>query len=312
MHFTLRQLEVFEAVARLGSYTKAARELHLSQPAVSMQVAQLEEQAGIALLEQVGRQARLTEAGRELYARVRAVQRELAEAEEVLAAHRGLRGGRLRLAVATTAGAFATRVLAAFARRHPGVRLALEIINRAELLARLEAHEADLAIMGQPPAGAPLRARPFLDNPLVVIASPEHPLAGQRRIPLARLAEERFVLREEGSGTRGALERLFAGHGLVLRAELEMSTNEAIKQSVAAGLGLAVVSLHTLELELAAGRVRILDVEGFPLMRRWYLVQRRGRRLGPAAAAFAAFLPEVAAEMVRLPDGVAPTGREAV
>ncbi|AHF04760.1 LysR family transcriptional regulator [Marichromatium purpuratum 984] len=290
MNVSLRQLRVFEAVARHLSYTRAAEALHLSQPAVSMQVRQLEDAAGLALFERLGKRIELTEAGRELFHYSRAINRSLQEMEEVLESLKGVNRGRLHLAAASTVNYFAPRLLAAFQQRYPGIALELEITNRESLIQLLQANAVDLVLMGQPPDRVEVEADPFMDNPLVVIAPPEHPLAGVSAIPLARLAEEPFVMREPGSGTRQAMERVFSEHGMTIRQGLQMTRNEAVKQAVRSGLGLSVVSLHTLELELETGRLVILDVAGFPQRRQWYLVYRRGRRLSPAARAFHDFV----------------------
>ncbi len=292
MHVTLRQLKIFEAVARHLNFTRAAEELHLSQPAVSMQIRQLEEGMGLALFEQIGRRTQLTEAGREMYHYARAVDDLLGEAEEVAETLRSGAGGRLRISVASTANAFATRLLAAFVRQHPGVRFALDVTNRETLLRELEENQTDLVIMGRPPEGLDLVTEAFMDNPLVVIAPPGHPMVRRSRIPLKDLEEEPFVVREPGSGTRIAMERAFRERGVSLNAGMEMSSNEAIKQAVEAGLGLGIVSIHTLALELEAGRLAVLDVESFPILRHWYVVHRRGKRLLPAARAFKEYVLE--------------------
>lgn len=301
LHLTLRQLEILEAVARCGSFSRASAELHLTQPAVSMQIKQLEEALGLALFEQVGKRIHLTEAGREVLATSRAVGRELANLEQTLAALKGLRAGTLTISVASSASYLATRLIAAFRQRHPEVRVSLNAVNRETLLRQLQDNVVDLVLMGRPPEGHDLEATPVLDNPLVVIAAPQHPLAGHKAIPLARLAEEPFVGREPGSGTRNAVEKFFEAKGLTLRVAMEMNKNEAIKQAVQAGLGVGVVSLHG---ELARRELAILDVEGFPLVRKWYLVQRRGKRLGPPAQAFAQFVARHAVHLARSVEGM--------
>ncbi len=290
MHLTLRQLEVFAAVARHGSYTRAAEELHLSQPAVSMQIRQLEETAGLPLFEKLGKKIHLTQAGREFFHYSQAIGRQLQELDEVVEALKGVQTGRLRISVATTANYFATRLLAAFSQRFPGTTFSLDVTNRKTLLDQLANNETDLVIMGKPPDELDLDATPFMENPLVLIAPPDHPLAGQRGIPLARLQDEVFVARERESGTRIAMERFFEERGVRLRTGMEMTSNSAIKHAVEAGLGLGIVSIHTLELELEAGRLVILDVEGFPIQRHWYLVTSKGKRLPPVAQAFFDFL----------------------
>jgi DNA-binding transcriptional LysR family regulator len=291
MNITLRQLKVFEAVARRGHISRAAQDLHLTQPAVSMQVKALEAQAGLPLLEIVGKKLHLTEAGLEMQRLALSVMGQMAEAAQVFADMRGLEGGRLHVAVASTVNYFATKLLAGFAQRHPGVHVNLTVNNRRALLKLLEGNRCDIVLMGQPPPEADVEAAPFMDNPLVVIAPPGHPLA-RRRGPLGQreLAGETFLMREPGSGTRSAMERCFAECGLRMESRMEMNTNEAIKQGVESGLGLGVVSLHTAREELAAGRLVMLDVEGFPVVRKWYVVHRRGKRLSQAAAAFSEFV----------------------
>jgi DNA-binding transcriptional LysR family regulator len=290
MNLTLRQLEVFEAVARHLSFTRAAEELYLTQPAVSMQVKQLEGAVGLALYEQLGKKIHLTEAGRAMHRYSRTIAEQLREAQQLIEELKGIEGGRLRITVATTVNYFATRLLSTFCQRYKGVRVSLDVTNREHLLRQLEANETDIALMGQPPGDLDAVAEPFMDNPLVVIAAPNHALARERRIPLKRLQQETFLMRERGSGTRMAMERFLAEHGITPSSGVEMTSNEAIKQSVEAGLGLGIVSAHTLELELEVGRLKVLDVESFPIMRRWYVVYRKGKRLSAAATAFRQFV----------------------
>lgn len=290
MNVTLRQLKVFEAVARRTSFTRAAEELHLTQPAVSMQIKQLESNIGLHLFEHLGKKIYLTEAGREMYDYSRRIAQLLQEAEVVFEELKGIKRGRLTISVASTANHFTTRLLAGFSRRHAEIRFSLDVSNKETLLNQLERNECDLVIMGQPPPNEDLVYETFLENPLVVIAPPSHPLAGRRRIPMKRLLKEHFVVREQGSGTRSATERFFIEHGANLPLGMEMSSNEAIKQAVEAGLGLAVASIHTLEAELDARRLVILDVNGFPLKRHWFLVQRKDKRLSPGALAFRNFV----------------------
>ncbi|WP_297529227.1 LysR family transcriptional regulator [Thiohalobacter sp.] len=291
MHLTLRQLTLFESVARHLSYTRAAEELHLSQPAVSMQVRQLEEAAGLPLLERMGKRLYLTEAGQEVYDYARRIGQQLQELDEVMASLRGVQRGHLRLSVATTAKSFATRILAAFSRRYEGISYSLDVTNRKTLLGQLENNETDLVIMGQPPKGLDLEGQAFMENPLVVIASPDHPLAQEAGpIPLQRLEQETFVVRERESGTRIAMERFFSERDIRLQTGIETTSNTTIKRAVEAGLGLGIVSLHTLRLELMAGTLVVLEVEEFPIIRHWHLVHRRDKRLPPIARAFQEFL----------------------
>jgi DNA-binding transcriptional LysR family regulator len=286
MHITLRQLHIFEAVARHGSISRAAGEMHLTQPAVSMQMKQLEEQIGLPLVEQLGRRICLTEAGQILRTHARDMTAHMVQLNASMEQFRGLERGLLRLAVVSTANYFLPALIAAFNTRHPGVRISLQVGNRDFVLSALADSSTDLAITGQPPDSIDVVAHKFKDNPLVVIASPRHVLARQGHVSMARLAEEILVMREPGSGTRAAAERHFAALGLAMRAGCEFGTNEAIKQAVRAGLGAAVVSAQTIELELQTGCLAVLPVEGFPIVRQWYLVHRTQYRLSAAAATF--------------------------
>jgi len=301
MHLTLRQLEVFSAVARNESFTKAAEVLHLSQPGVSMQIKQLEGSIGLRLFEQVGKKIYLTDAGREMFVYSQSISHMLDEAESVVEQLKGMRSGKLAISVATTASHFATRLLAAFAKKHEDITISLDITNRESLRLQLDQNERDLVIMGQPPKGLDVDAEVIMKNPLVMIAPAGHPLVKEKNIPLSHFAHEHFVVRERGSGTRGAIERFFEEHGVSFNTGIEMTSNEAIKQAVEAGLGLGIVSIHTLELELETKRLQILDVSGFPIQRHWYIMQRKGKRLSPAAQAFKTFVLEHAKEFIQLP-----------
>lgn len=300
MHLTLRQLKVFESVARHLNYTRAAAELHLTQPAVSMQVKQLEDSLGTALFEQLGKRIHLTEAGREVLGYARNITQQLDELEAVLNRQKGLAGGRLRISVATTANYFVPALLGSFSRRYPDITVSLDVTNRETLLRQLSENLADLVIMGRPPAEADVEAEVFLENPLVIVAPPDHPLAREKKIPLKRLQEEIFLVREPGSGTRVAMERFFSERGMHLRTGMEVGSNEAIKQSVQAGLGLGLLSRATVDQELTLGQLVVLDVAEFPIMRHWYLVHRRGKRLSPVAQAFHGFVLSEAKQLVGL------------
>ena len=298
MHLTLRQLKVFESVARHLNYTRAAEELHLTQPAVSMQVKQLEESLGAALFEQLGKRIHLTETGKEVLTYARNITQQLDELEAVLNHQRGLSGGRLRVSVATTANYFVPILLGSFSRRHPDITVSLDVTNRETLLRQLSENLVDLVIMGRPPAEADVEAEVFMENPLVIVAPPDHPLAREKKIPLRRLQEEVFLVREPGSGTRIAMERFFAERGMHLKTGMEVGSNEAIKQSVQAGLGLGLLSRATVDQELALGQLVVLDVAEFPIMRHWYMVHRRGKRLSPVARAFRDFVLSEARHLI--------------
>ncbi|MCX7626964.1 MAG: LysR family transcriptional regulator [Methylophilaceae bacterium] len=289
LHLTLRQLRVFNAVASELSFSRAAGKLHLTQPAVSMQIKQLEENIGLPLFEQIGKKIYLTEPGREFQRYCNTILQQLQEAETMFADFKDM-SGKLTICVASTASYFTPRLLADFCKRYPKAQVSLNVTNRETLLRRLENNEVDMTIMGRPPEDLDLEATPFMENPLVIIAPPDHPLAQARSIPLARLAQETFLVREQGSGTRIAMERFFAERGIRLTTGTEMSTNEAIKQAVQAGMGLGILSMHTVALELETARLVVLDVQGFPIQRYWYVVHRKGKRLSRVAQAFKDYL----------------------
>ncbi|HXZ95913.1 MAG TPA: LysR family transcriptional regulator [Burkholderiales bacterium] len=298
LHLTLRQLRVFEAVARHLNFSRAAEELYLSQPAVSMQIKQLEDNIGLPLFEQMGKRIYMAEAGRELFQYSRAIAEQLAEMESVLDQIKGLERGKLNISVVSTANYFAPQLLAKFCQQHKKVAVSLNVSNREAVLKQLADNETDLAIIGQPPQDADIVAESFMENPLVVIAPVNHRLAKQRKIPVGKLQQETFLLREMGSGTRGAMERFFAEHRIKLNPGMEMGTNEAIKQAVQAGMGLGVVSLHTVELELETRRLKLLDVEGFPIRRHWHVAHRSQKRLSKVAQAFKDYLLKEASKLM--------------
>lgn len=292
LHITMRQLQVFEAVARHLSYTRAAEELHLTQPAVSMQVKQLERMVELPLVELVGRRVHLTQAGRAMLAHSRAMLSKLRDIEVDVNRMRGVDGGSLKICIAPTVNYFATRLLSGFRARYPAVDIRLEVAGRAELARRLANNEPDLALMGRPPPGLGVEATAFMENPFIVIANPRHPLAGKEKIPLEDLENESFVLREAGTDARFAFQRVVDKHGLRPARVAESSNDETIKQRVEAGLDLALVSAHTVELELNAGRLATLDLRHFPIMRKWYVAYRKGKRLSQTGQAFFDFVLE--------------------
>ncbi|MDB5780063.1 MAG: cmpR [Polaromonas sp.] len=286
MNITFRQLRIFLSVAELGSITAAARASHVTQPTVSMQLRELADAVGLPLYEVIGKRLFLTQAGEELATTARAMVGEWSDFGQRMDALRGLTRGRLRIAVVSTAQYFIPRILGRFCSSHPEVEIALEVLNRDGVVQRLRANQDDLYIMSMPPADMDIEKEVFLSNPLVVVAPASHPLAGQARIALARLAPERFILREQGSGTRLACDAHFAAHGFKPRVRLALGSNEAIKQSVAGGLGLAVLSTHSLGEPMGEESLVTLDVAGFPIQSRWYTVHPRGKRLSPTAQAF--------------------------
>lgn len=288
-HSTFRQLEIFEAIARLGSFTRAAEELHLTQPTVSMQMKKLVETVGAPLLEQVGRKVLLTEDGRELAQAARELFAILDRYSMSVAERQGLKKGRLKLCAITTASYFVPRLLGEFSKRYPGIDVRLRVTNKEQVLASIADNLDDLYLLGQPPEEIDVVATPFLDNPIVVLAAPGHPLAGRDRIPLETLAQEPWLMREAGSGTRRAIERIFEGKGVELHPRLELGSNEAIKQAILAGMGISALSRHTLSLH-QPGQFAVLDAEGFPILRHWYAVHPAGRQVSVVARAFLDFL----------------------
>ena len=291
MNITFRQLQVFEAVARHLSFTQAAEELFLTQPAVSMQVRQLENVVGIPLYEQLGKRIHLTEAGKLMLRYSTEIRNQVEEAYKELNDLKGTEGGHLQITVASTVNYFAARLLSEFCQQYPRIRVSFDVTNRATLLKQLESNNTDLALMGSPPADMELIGEPFMDNPLVIIAPPNHPLVDEKDIPLRKLKGDPLIMREVGSGTRVAMERFFMEKkNFKLISTIEMNSNEAIKQSVEAGLGLGIVSMHTIELEREVGRLKVLDVRSFPIVRRWHIVHRKGKRLSIAAELFRNFV----------------------
>ena len=298
MRLTFHQLRLLLAVSREGSVSRAAQRLHLTQPTLSAQLRQLAEQVGLPLFERVGRKLHLTAAGRVVLDTAARVEQELENLDETLAELRGDVVGRLRLAVVSTAETFIPRLLGDFRRERPAVEVSLVVLNRDAVIRRLADNLDDLYIMSRPPQEPPVVATPFLSNPLVVVAAAEHPLAGRETLQIEALAAEEFVLREPGSGTRQAAEHFFAAHGLALRPRLELGSNEAVKQAVAGGLGLSLLSAHALAHAVDEG-IAVLRVEGTPLPTQWQVVYPAGKRLSPLASAFLEFLRERAAELER-------------
>lgn len=299
MHITLRQLEAFSAVARHLSFTRAAEELNLTQPAVSMQIKQLEGQLEQPLFEHMGKKLFLTEAGREVREYARQILQQVDNMGAGLAALKGLERGTLSISVATTAHYFAPRLLSIFYERYPGVNVKLDVTNRETLVNQLENNTVDMVIMGRPPERVEVEDGVFMENPLVLIAPPNHPFAKEKSIQLNRLEREAFLVREEGSGTRKAMEKFFQQHGIKMKMGMEMSSDEAIKQSVQAGLGLGIMSRDAVQNELNLGLLIMPDVLHFPITRHWHVMHRKGKRLSPIAEAFKDFLLDEAAQILK-------------
>ena len=285
---TLHQLRVFEAAARHASFTRAAEELFLTQPTVSMQIKQLTKAVGLPLFEQVGKRLFLTEAGRELFSTCLSVFETLAQFEMKVADLKGLKQGQLRLSAITTAKYFIPRLLGPFCQLYPGIDISLQVTNHEGILERMSSNQDDLYIMTQVPENMDVSYQPFLENPLVVLAPKNHPLAKEKNIPIQRLSEEAFIMREPGSGTRKAVQKLFDEHNVKVKVKLELGSNEAIKQAIAGGLGISVLSRHTLI--PYKGDIAILDVEYFPIQRNWYVVHPSGKQLSIVASTYCEYL----------------------
>jgi LysR family transcriptional regulator, low CO2-responsive transcriptional regulator len=287
---TLHQLKVFETVARLSSITRAAEELSLTQPTVSMQVKQLSKNVGATLFEQIGKKLYLTEAGQELFLTCCHIFEQLAQFEMKVADLQGMKSGRLKLATITTTKYFIPRVLEPFCKMYPGIDVALQITNHERIMDRLSHNQDDLYIVSQVPESNDFVAHPFLENPLVVVAPANHPLAGESNVPISALQDLPFIMRESGSGTRTAVENLLAEHHVTVKVKLELGSNEAIKQAIACGFGISVLSQHTFTPESRILGLTILDVQHFPIKRDWYVIYPAGKQLSIVANTFWEFL----------------------
>ncbi|MDX1978006.1 MAG: LysR substrate-binding domain-containing protein [Pseudanabaenaceae cyanobacterium bins.68] len=289
-HVTLHQLKVFEVAARHQSYTRAAEEMFLTQPTVSMQIKQLTKMVGLPLFEQVGKKLYLTPAGEKLYHTCQQVFGQLDQFEMTVADLKGLKQGSLKLAVVTTAKYVIPRLLGVFCQRYPGIEVSLKVANHDRLVERLSENRDDIYIMSQLPQIPEVNAIAFLENPLVVLACRDHALATQRHIPLRRLVQEPFIMRETGSGTRRSIQKLLDQQQLSIQIKMELASNEAIKQAVAGGLGISILSRHTINLEGALGQLAILDVEHFPILNHWYITTLAGKQLSIVAQTFLEYL----------------------
>ncbi len=289
-HASFRQLNTFHAVARLGSVSLAADEMHLTQPAVSIQIGTLEESAGTPLLQRTGRGIRLTEAGELLAGYAGRILDLWREAGEEMATLQGVFSGTLRVGAITTAEYLLPPILVNFAKEHPKVKLKLQVGNRDEIVRMLAGQEIDVAIMGRPPAELKTDSSAFAKHPMAFLAAPGHPLMSAPKPSLALLSDTRMLVRERGSGTRTTVERFFKDQGLPLRIGSELSSNEAIKQMCAAGFGIAFLSMHTCVLEMNAGLLGLLPVPGNPIVRDWYVMHLASRQLPQVALAFEDYL----------------------
>ncbi|GCE07132.1 LysR family transcriptional regulator [Dictyobacter aurantiacus] len=292
MHqLNLHRLATFQVVAKHCSYSRAADELHFSQPAVSAQIRLLEDSLGVRLFDKIGHKTHLTPAGEELYRYSEKIFALIDETIETMDTLRNPHYGHLRVGADTTVGTYVVpRVLGKFRQLYPNVEITLEVVNRGYLVDDLSQNRVDMVIMGKIPTEIPAFVAPFAPNELVLIAPPTHRLAGCKRIPFSELAREHFLLREIGSGTRNALEQAFQNAGYPLLVSMQMGNNSAIKQSVAAGLGIALISRVAIDIELETNRLVILDAEGFPITLQWRLVHLKDKNLSATARAFKNFL----------------------
>ncbi len=286
MHLTFQQLKLFEAVSRLGSYTRAAEELFLTQPAVSIQIKRLEAQAGLALFEQVGRKSFPTAAGKAMYEASLDILERVEILKNAIEELKGTVKGSLQMSVVSTAKYFLPRLLGSFLQQYPEVEPKLKFTNRARVIERLMHNEDDFVIMGQTPDDDNLETYPFLNNILGIVSPAGHPLENRKNISIEELSRQRFIIRESGSGTRNAFDQIMEEHGFKIEPYMELGSSEALKQAVIAGLGIAVLSLHSVQLERDVKKLVVLDVEGFPLKRRWYAVHLKGRKLSLVSRTF--------------------------
>jgi LysR family transcriptional regulator for metE and metH len=287
---TLKQLRALSAVIEAGSVTGAAKRLNVTPPAVTMQVQLLEELLGVPLLDRLGERFRPTDAGREVIETTLRIETELHNCAAAMEALRNLSGGRVAVGVVSTAKYFAPHALGAFRREYPQIELSLVVGNREEIILALKADRIDIAIMGRPPSELPVDMHVMGDHPHVMIAPPDHPWVGRKGLKPADFGNETFLVREPGSGTRTLMEKFFAQADIRPVMAMEVGSNETVKQAVMAGLGLSFISAHTIAAELDGGRLALLDVEGLPIVRQWFVAKRTDKRLAPAAAAVKAFL----------------------
>ena len=290
MHLTIRQLQIIEAIVQTHSYSLAAERLYMTQPAISMQMKQLEHNIDVKLFERQGKRIVLSSAGLDIYPQIKRLIGNYSDLIESIHAAKDLHKGRIKVSATTTSNHLITQMIAQFSKINKDITVALKITNREGLIKELQDFEPDIVLMGEPPPELDLLSERLMPNSLVVIADPEHALTGKKNIPFAQIADKDLILRELGSGTRGTIERHFISHNTVIKCSLELGSNEAIKHAVAAGLGIGVVSLHSILLELEANKLVILDVVDFPINRYWHIVKRKGKHLHPAAKEFEDFI----------------------
>jgi DNA-binding transcriptional LysR family regulator len=298
VHYTLKQIQTFIEVARERSVSKAAERLFVTQPAVSMQIKQLEATFGLALIEPVGRNIRLTHAGEEFLTHAIGALGQFKDLEASMAEHVGNKKGRIDLAIVSTAKYFVPMLLVRFSKLLPDIEVKLRIDNRENILGMLSRNEVDLVMMGRAPSTLDCEATPFATNPQGFVCAPDHAMSRRKRASFEMLQDYPFVVREQGSGTRAAMERLFAQHEIPLKVAMEMPSNETIKQAVMAGMGMSFLSLRTVRHELAAGYLGLVDINGMPIVGHWYVTHLKQKKLSPAAKAFKGFLIEQAGSLI--------------
>ena len=298
--YTLRQLDTFLEVVRTESVSGAAGKMNVTQPAVSMQLRQLEDAFGVPLIEVVGRRVRLTEAGRDVEQCAADAVARLKELDDRLAAPRGLKKGKVDLAVVSTAKYFMPMLLVRFRSKYPDVAISLQIHNRESMMKLLARNEVDLIIMGRVPSTMDCSSTEFATNPMGVVCAPNHPLSRRRNADFSTLHQQDFVVREPGSGTRSTMEKLFAERNVAVNVVMEMPSNESIKQAVMAGMGMSFLSLRTVRHELASGHLVLLDIDGLPIIRHWFVTHLSAKRLSPAAEALKHFLIEEGGPLVKI------------
>ncbi len=290
MHITIRQLQIIEAIVQTHSYSLAAERLYMTQPAISMQMKQLEHNIGVKLFERQGKRIVLSSAGQDIHPQIQRLIANYDDLIEGIHSAKDLHKGRIKVSATTTSNHLITQMIAQFAKTNKNITVALKITNRGALIQQLQDFEPDIVLMGEPPPKLDLLSERLIPNSLVVIADPDHKLAGKKNIPLSDIADEDLILREPGSGTRGSIEKHFISKSTVFKSSLELGSNEAIKHAVSAGLGIGIVSLHSILLELEAKKLVILDVVDFPINSYWHIVKRKGKHLHPAAKEFQDFI----------------------
>ena len=290
MHITFRQLRLVLALAETGSVSGAARVMNVTQPTASMQLKEVAQSIGVPLYEVVGRKIYLSEIGLELARTARAISSEWETFEQYLAELQGHKRGKLRVAIVSTAKYFVPRLLGTFCKHYPEIDVSFEVLNRDGVVNRLRQNLDDIYVMSTPPTDIELVAEVFMANPLVAICSTVSPLAKRKNLRLADLAQQRFILREQGSGTRMAVDKFFKMHTFTPDLRLELGSNEAIKESVAGGLGVSIISTHALHGRTREHGVVVLNVDGLPIDSSWYIVFPKGKKLSPIARIFRAHL----------------------